>query len=354
MQVMYVVHGRPGIEGKLAIALVEGYGRFSPLEYKFEGQGKTDKDVPRPDSCTAYATDLKTGKTVEGPTITWKMAEAEGWLKPKGEKQMPSKWNTMPQLMFMYRAASYFARVHCPGALLGLRTTDELEDMGAGEVNITPARPANQEFAGLKKAAPATTAAEKQSATQKKPEPGAEEELTDQQKELLARFNEAIPKDADPKILEQFITQTAKKLNRTIINLKALALEDAENFWKAFHGFAAKAVAGEKKKAGRPATQPKTDQAQSAAAPAATAQSQTEQKQAPFAEPPKKNGPAAGPKGEGLFQNGAGDKTAAEDAKIKCPERGGETEMNVSFCRDKCFAVRVCKAYAGYQQTQKA
>jgi hypothetical protein len=143
MQSIYVVHGRPGIEGKLAIALVEGYGRFGPLEYKFEGTGKTDKGVERPNKCTAYAKDLKTRQIIEGPPVTWEMAIAEGWTKGKayrdGSGEMPSKWQTLPQLMFMYRSASFFARVHCPGALLGLRTIEEIEDIG--EIDITPKRP---------------------------------------------------------------------------------------------------------------------------------------------------------------------------------------------------------------------
>jgi hypothetical protein len=129
MQNMYVVHGRPGIEGKLAIALVEGSGRFSPLKYSFDGEGKTDKGIDRPESCFAYATELKTGEVIEGPPVTWQMAVAEGWTKARGEKEMTPKWQTMPDLMFRYRAAMFFARVNCPGALLGLRSVEEIEDI---------------------------------------------------------------------------------------------------------------------------------------------------------------------------------------------------------------------------------
>lgn len=127
MQNMYVVHGRPGIEGKLAIALIEGTGRYSPLKFKFSGQGKTEKNVPRADSCLAYATELKTGEVIEGPPVTWETAVLEGWTKNKGD--MLSKWQTMPDLMFRYRSAMFFARANCPGALLGLKTADELEDI---------------------------------------------------------------------------------------------------------------------------------------------------------------------------------------------------------------------------------
>jgi hypothetical protein len=137
MQNLYVVHGRPGLEGKLTIALINGCGRFEPLEFKFEGQGKTSKNLPRAESCLAFAKDTtKSGKVLEGPTVTWAMAEAEGWTADKGkEYKQTSKWQTMPQLMFMYRAATFFGRVHCPEVLMGLRTKDELDDM---VIDVTP------------------------------------------------------------------------------------------------------------------------------------------------------------------------------------------------------------------------
>jgi hypothetical protein len=47
----------------------------------------------------------------------------EGWLAKNG-----SKWKTMPELMFMYRAASWFINTHCPEIAMGLRTAEEIED----------------------------------------------------------------------------------------------------------------------------------------------------------------------------------------------------------------------------------
>ena len=139
-QNIYIIQNRPGIEAKLAIALIEGNGKFGPIEYRFDGTGKTDRGVDRPDKCVAYATHLKSGKVLEGPPITWEMAKAEGWTNNKGagERAQTSKWQTLPELMFMYRAAMFFARVHDPGALLGLRTKDELEDM---VIDVTPVVP---------------------------------------------------------------------------------------------------------------------------------------------------------------------------------------------------------------------
>jgi len=206
MQSIYVVHGRPGIEGKLAIALVEGYGRFGPLEYKFEGTGKTEKQIDRPGKCIAYAKDRKTGKVVEGPPVTWEMAVAEGWTKAKpyrdGSGEMPSKWQTLPQLMFMYRAATFFARVHCPGALLGLRTVDELEDIG--EIDITPKKPSGDN-GGKGKG----------------------------RQEAIEKFKASIP---DPLILEhpklqEFLGKLAQANRCEIDDVMAEAAEKVEEFW---------------------------------------------------------------------------------------------------------------------------
>ena len=40
-----------------------------------------------------------------------------------------SKWKTMPRQMMMYRAASFFARAHCPEVLLGIQTVEEVQDV---------------------------------------------------------------------------------------------------------------------------------------------------------------------------------------------------------------------------------
>lgn len=119
MQNMYIVHGRPGIEAKLAIALINGCGRFEPIKYEYEGEGKARR-------CRAYAREKRSNEVLQGPWVTWEMVEAEGWHKPKG--QMTSKWMTMPEIMFRYRSAMFFARVYVPDVLVGLKSVDEFED----------------------------------------------------------------------------------------------------------------------------------------------------------------------------------------------------------------------------------
>jgi len=116
-QNVYIVHGKPGLEAKLVIALVNQCGKFTPLEYDFE-RDSNGKAM----SCTAYATHRETGKVLE-QTVTWEMVKAEGWHSKKG-----SKWLTMPELMFQYRSAAFFARVYCPEVILGMQTVDEIFD----------------------------------------------------------------------------------------------------------------------------------------------------------------------------------------------------------------------------------
>lgn len=117
LQSCYVVHGRPGIEAKLAIALANSAGVFrGPIRYDLEGAGKTRK-------CTAYAEVRETAETIS-MTVDWAMVEAEGWNKKTG-----SKWLTMPEVMFRYRAAMMLIRTHCPEVIMGMQSKEELEDI---------------------------------------------------------------------------------------------------------------------------------------------------------------------------------------------------------------------------------
>jgi len=81
-------------------------------------------------TCVCFATDRLTGKRLESE-ITWANVVANGWAKPKGQKQIPSKWVTMTRQMFRYRSASWWARTFDPGATMGLSFHDEAEDATA-------------------------------------------------------------------------------------------------------------------------------------------------------------------------------------------------------------------------------
>ncbi len=144
MQNMYVVHGKPGMEAKLAIAMCNSRGPFRErIQWKFDGEGKQR-------SCTAFAHDKQTGNLCE-QTVTWGMVEAEGWNKDS--KGVRSKWNTIPDLMFQYRSAAWLIRTNCPEVLMGMHTTDELADI------IVDAR-SSDAGESFRKALPSTTVEE--------------------------------------------------------------------------------------------------------------------------------------------------------------------------------------------------
>jgi len=122
LQNIYIVHGKPSWSSQFVIAVVNSCGRFKPLKFHYEGQGSEA-------SCIAYTYYAdEPDKVIKGPKVTMKMASDEGWSKKNG-----SKWKTMPELMLSYRAATFFGRMYCPDLLMGMQTTDELEDITANE-----------------------------------------------------------------------------------------------------------------------------------------------------------------------------------------------------------------------------
>lgn len=121
MQNMDVIHGRPGFRGAFLAGLVNQSPLFSRLRYQWTDDVEKGQDDY---GCRAYATDRETGEVVYGAWITWKMVRKEGWSTKTG-----SKWLTMDEQMFMYRAATFWVRVHAPDLLLGMQTTEELEDI---------------------------------------------------------------------------------------------------------------------------------------------------------------------------------------------------------------------------------
>jgi hypothetical protein len=123
MQHVYMVHDRPALDAALCIALVNKSGIFvDPIEYEVEG------DDPRKDDyrVRAYAVRKSTGKKLFGPWIDWLLVKGEGWDQKQG-----SKWKSMPDQMFHYRAAAWFQRRYAPEVAMGMLTTDEAADMPA-------------------------------------------------------------------------------------------------------------------------------------------------------------------------------------------------------------------------------
>ena len=116
MQNLYIVQGKPGFSSSFIIGLINASNKYD-MELQFDEEEKDGK----PYACTCW-TELN-GRKVTGIKITMDMADKEGWLKKNG-----SKWQTMPQVMLRYRAASFFARMNCPELSIGLYSKEELDD----------------------------------------------------------------------------------------------------------------------------------------------------------------------------------------------------------------------------------
>ena len=129
LQSLVILQGKPSMEAKLITALVNDSGMFvDPLEYEVVGDDPFALDY----KVRAFATMARTGKVCLGPWIDYRMVKGEGWLDKGG-----SKWKTMPSIMFMYRAASFFAKVYCSNITMGMQTREEMED-SREPVDVTP------------------------------------------------------------------------------------------------------------------------------------------------------------------------------------------------------------------------
>lgn len=116
MQNLYVVKGKPSWAGQACMAIINACGKFGNVKHVYTGEKGTDSR-----GCYVTAVRLSDGEIVNGTEITLAMAKAEGWTSN-------SKWRNMPEQMLGYRAASFFAKMHCPEALMGLQTYDEVID----------------------------------------------------------------------------------------------------------------------------------------------------------------------------------------------------------------------------------
>ena len=124
MQNLYIVHGRPGWSAQFLTACFNQCGRFTAIRYRWQGtQGKDDW------GCRAWAHEKGTDNEIIGPLVTIGLAKSEGWYGRSG-----SKWQTIPELMLMYRAASWLTRTHAPELSMGLPTAEELQDLDSSKM----------------------------------------------------------------------------------------------------------------------------------------------------------------------------------------------------------------------------
>ena len=123
MQNLYVVKGKPSWAGQACMAIIKTSRQFANVRLNYVGKIGTDER-----GCFVSATRLCDGANIDGTLVNMAMAKGEGWTSN-------TKWKTMPELMLGYRAAAFFARLHCPEALMGLQTDDEVTDVAAAKVS---------------------------------------------------------------------------------------------------------------------------------------------------------------------------------------------------------------------------
>ena len=116
MQNLNILKGKISWSGSFCKTLIEMTGRFKNLELNYIGEKGKDNY-----GCYLSATRISDGKEIKGPEVTMLTAKEEGWTTNK-------KWITLTDLMLGYRCQSFFARLHCPEALGGIYTSEEIAD----------------------------------------------------------------------------------------------------------------------------------------------------------------------------------------------------------------------------------
>lgn len=125
MQNIYDVNGRPALSGQFAIALLNRSKKYRRIEYRYVN----GKDYTEGMQVVGHRVDDPEDKSPDvGTAITPAMVQAEAW---------GNKWRTMPEQMYRYRAAAFFARAYCPEELMGMSTVEEVEDESSGMRNVT-------------------------------------------------------------------------------------------------------------------------------------------------------------------------------------------------------------------------
>ena len=203
MQNLHIIEGRPSWSSQYIIAAINSCGKFSPLRFHkhpgteleasyttFEWENNKKKAVITKTKivnakCIAWA--VERGTTIpsfsldelkqygsvyqcckaygvpllESTEVSMEMAVNEGWYSKNG-----SKWQTMPDLMLMYRSAAFFGRIYAPEVLMGLPAAEEVQDIvnlerqADGSYSPTEAAPASAPAVPISKSEAMMAAAE--------------------------------------------------------------------------------------------------------------------------------------------------------------------------------------------------
>lgn len=149
---IYVIDNKASFSSKFLIALVNRSGKFSRIRYEEgvdgeaevtfsgwgeqRGQRKTWKEKVPNYWAVATFKELASGETFTSPRIDMKFADKNGWIQKAG-----SKWQTMPQIMCRYRAASILIKSTCPEIVMGMEWEDDVRDAREEPVVVEPEKP---------------------------------------------------------------------------------------------------------------------------------------------------------------------------------------------------------------------
>jgi hypothetical protein len=124
MNHMYEVNGRMGLEGQLAIALLNQSGLYqNAIDFRYEGEGVGRK-------CTAVG--VRFDGVEETAICTIEEAKKRGWWDKRG-----SAWPMNPDQMLAYRSAAYLIKLKHPELLGGMQTIEELRDIAEERTKLS-------------------------------------------------------------------------------------------------------------------------------------------------------------------------------------------------------------------------
>lgn len=122
LQNIAVINGHPGIYGDAALGLVRANSVCKSYSQEYHGQWGTD-------DFKAVVTSLRVG---DSKPIVSEFSVADAKQAKLWQKQGP--WTEYPKRMLLWRARGFNLRDNFGDVLKGLRTTDELRDMPAVDV----------------------------------------------------------------------------------------------------------------------------------------------------------------------------------------------------------------------------
>lgn len=135
-QKTHVVSGRLGYEAQLVNAVVQASGAIrGSFHYEYRGEGIAIEC--RVGAVLRYEADITWGEWLKSVDVTTKNSPL---------------WKTNPKQQLGYLQVKNWSRLHCPGAILGVYTEDELQDF---RPPVTKSMGAAQEVVPAKGALPA-------------------------------------------------------------------------------------------------------------------------------------------------------------------------------------------------------